>query len=93
MAIAIAGPETRVIPGHGLVPVGSNQVEEFLEMIVNVRDDVREMIGEGFSLEQVMTEDPTAAYDGQWGQEESWTANDFVPIIYYESGGGSLFSP
>ena len=40
-----------------------------------------------------MTEAPTAAYDGQWGQEEAWTANDFVPIIYYENGGGSLFSP
>ena len=93
MAIAIAEPETRVIPGHGLVPVGLNQVEEFLEMIVNVRDDVREMIAEGFSLKQVMAAHPTAAYDGQWGQEASWTANDFVPIIFYEHGGGSLFSP
>jgi hypothetical protein len=26
-------------------------------------------------------------YDAAWGQEEGWTAEDFVPIVYYELGG------
>ncbi len=32
---------------------------------------------------------PTAAYDEQWGKVPTWSANDFVPIVYYELGGGS----
>ena len=49
------------------------------------------MIAEGSTLEDVMAASPTAAYDAQWGQEATWTANDFVPIVFYELGGGSLF--
>ena len=60
-------------------------------MIVDIRDRVRTMIAEGSTLDDVMAAAPTAAYDAQWGQEASWTANDFVPIVFYELGGGSLF--
>ena len=31
--------------------------------------------------------------DAKWGQEETWTANDLVPIVYYELGGGSRYRP
>jgi len=90
-AIAMAGPDTRVIPGHGLEVVGRDTMIEFLDMIVDVRDRVRTMIADGYTLEQVMDAAPTAAYDEQWGREATWTANDFVPIVFYELGGGSLF--
>ena len=90
-AIGIAGPDTRVIPGHGLRVVGRDAMIEFLDMIVDVRDRVHDMISEGLTLEEVMAAAPTAAYDARWGQEASWTANDFVPIVFYELGGGSLF--
>ena len=90
-AIAMAGPDTRVIPGHGLEVVGRDTMIEFLDMIVDVRDRVRTMIADGYTLEQVMDAAPTAAYDEQWGREATWTANDFVPIAFYELGGGSLF--
>ena len=90
-AIGIAGPDTRVIPGHGLRVVGRDAMIEFLDMIVDVRDRVRDMISEGLTLEEVMAAAPTAAYDARWGQEATWTAKDFVPIVFYELGGGSLF--
>ena len=90
-AIAMAGPRTRVIPGHGLYAVGREALVEFLDMIVDVRDRVRALIAEGRALEEVMAAEPTAAYDAQWGQEATWTANDFVPIVFHELGGGSLF--
>ena len=90
-AISMAGPDTRVIPGHGLHVVGRDAMIEFLDMIVDVRDRVRAMIAEGYTLEQVMAAAPAAAYDAQWGQEATWTASDFVPIVFYELGGGSLF--
>ena len=90
-AIAMAGPDTRVIPGHGLEVVGRDTMIEFLDMIVDIRDRVRTMISDGYTLEQVMDVAPTAAYDAQWGREATWTASDFVPIVFYELGGGSLF--
>lgn len=91
MAIDLAGPNTRVIPGHGLRVVGRRTMREFLNMILNVRDQVRTLISEGHTLAEVMAAEPTAAYDAQWGREASWTANDFVPIVFHELGGGSLF--
>ena len=91
-AVAMAGPRTRVIPGHGLEVVGRDALVEFLDMTVEIRDRVQAMIAEGRTLEEVMAAEPTAAYDAQWGQEATWTANDFVPIVFYELGGGSLFA-
>ncbi len=91
MAIDLAGPDTRVIPGHGLRVVGRRAMREFLDMIIDVRDQVRTLISEGHTLAQVMAAEPTAAYDARWGREASWTANDFVPIVYHELGGGALF--
>ncbi len=91
MAIDMAGPETRVIPGHGLGIVGRDAMVEFLDMTIDVRDQVLTMISEGKQLDEVMAARPTAAYDAKWGQEASWTANDFVPIVFYELGGGALF--
>ena len=93
MAVAMAGPDTQVIPGHGLHVVGRSALVEFLEMTIDIRDRVRSLIAEGRTLEQVMAARPTAAYDAQWGQEASWNANDFVPIVFYELGGRSLFVP
>jgi len=52
---------------------------------------VRDLIAEGKTLDQVMKARPTAAYDEQWGKEASWTANDFVPVVYHQLGGGSLY--
>ncbi len=90
-AIDLAGPDTRVIPGHGLRVVGRDAMIEFLDMIVDVHDRVRDLISEGRTLDAVMAASPTAAYDARWGQEATWTANDFVPIVYHELGGGSLY--
>jgi glyoxylase-like metal-dependent hydrolase (beta-lactamase superfamily II) len=91
-AIAMAGPSTRVIPGHGLRIVGRDAMVEFLDMTLDVRDRVRTMISEGKTLDEVMAARPTAAYDAVWGQEASWNANDFVPVVFHELGGASLYA-
>jgi len=87
MAIDLAGPDTRVIPGHGLEVVGRAEMVEFRDMILGIRDQVYAMIRRGMHLDEIMAAQPTAAYDAQWGQEASWTAADFVPLVYYELGG------
>ena len=87
MALQMAGPATKVIPGHGLSIVGSEEMREFLDMILDVRARVLVLIEEGMTLDAVMAARPTATYDAKWGQEAGWTADDFVPIVYYELGG------
>lgn len=91
-AIDIAGPDTKVIPGHGLSVVGREEMVEFRDMILDVQGQVLTMIREGKKLDEVMAARPTASYDAQWGQEAGWTADDFVPIVYYELGGSGRLS-
>ena len=87
LAISMAGPDTKVIPGHGLEIVGRVEMQEFLDMILDIRDQVYTMIREGKHLDEVMAAAPAAIYDAKWGQEAGWTAIDFVPLVYYELGG------
>ncbi|MCY3565826.1 MAG: MBL fold metallo-hydrolase [Gammaproteobacteria bacterium] len=87
LAIDMAGPDTRVIPGHGLEVVGRAEMVEFRDMILDIRDRVYAMIRQGLHLDEIMAAQPAAAYDAKWGQEASWTAIDFVPLVYYELGG------
>ena len=87
LAISMAGPNTKVIPGHGLEIVGRAEMQEFLDMILDIRDQVYTMIREGKHLDEVMAAAPAAIYDADWGQEAGWTAIDFVPLVYYELGG------
>src|SRR5262245_41942311 len=89
MAIAMAGPNTRIIPGHGLAIVGRGAVVEFRDMIVDIRDRVRSMIAAGKYLDDVMAGGLTARHDAQWGREPAWTAQDFIPIVYNELGGSA----
>ena len=93
LAIEMAGPTTRVIPGHGLRVVDRDAMVKFLDMILDVRERVLTMIEEGTTLDDVMAAGLTTAYDAKWGQEAGWTANDFVPIVYQQLGGGSLHVP
>jgi len=59
-----------------------------LDMMVDIRDTIQEMIVSGMHLEEVLAARPTAEYDEQWGQVATWNAKDVVPIIYNELGGG-----
>ena len=60
-------------------------------MTVDISKRVRELIAEGKTLDEVMKARPTADYDAQWGTVASWSASDFVPIVYHQLGGGSLY--
>ena len=91
LAIELSGPNTRIIPGHGVDVVGRQALVQFRDMIVNVRERVRELIADGNTLDAVMAARPTAAYDERWGNVPTWSANDFVPIVYHQLGGGSLY--
>ena len=88
LALNLADPDTKVIPGHGLEVVGIVKVEEFRDMIVDIRNEVYKMIREGMHLDEIIAAEPTAPYDGAWENDPGWTSNDFIPVVYYELGGG-----
>ncbi|MGM0632083.1 MAG: MBL fold metallo-hydrolase [Pseudomonadota bacterium] len=91
-AIDLAGTDTRIIPGHGLDVVGREELVEFRDMIVDIRDRVLGMIREGMKLDEVMAARPTAAYDDEWTSDPGWGPEDFVPVLYYELGGSGRLS-
>ena len=88
MAIDIAGPETKVIPGHGLEVVGRKELIEFRDMILDIQGQVLQLIREGKKLHEVIAAQPTAAYDAKWTDDPGWGPADFIPVVYYQLGGG-----
>ena len=53
-------------------------------MMLDIREDISRMIGQGMTLDEVLAANPTAEYDEKWGQVPSWTSADLVPILYHE---------
>ena len=64
--LAIAGENTRIIPGHGPL---SNRTElaAYRDMLRGTRDAVAAAIRQGKSLDEVVAAKPTAKWDAQWG--------------------------
>jgi glyoxylase-like metal-dependent hydrolase (beta-lactamase superfamily II) len=64
--IALSGPKTRIIPGHG--PVASREdVQRYQTMLKTVRDRVSEAILQGQSLAELIAAEPLADLDPEWG--------------------------
>lgn len=60
-----AGPDTKIIPGHG--PIGDRKdMIEFRDVIQDIHNRVSALVDEGMTLEQVIAANPTADYDGRW---------------------------
>jgi cyclase len=73
---------TIVIPGHGYIS-NEHEVLEYRDMMVIMRDRVRDMIGKGATLEQVKGARITADYDTRYGVNSGpWTTDMFVEMIY-----------
>jgi len=93
LAVDLAGPNTKVIPGHGFGFTDRAGLVEVLDMLTDVRDRIREMVADGLWLDEVLAAHPTADYDARWRGTESWTEQDLIPIIYSEVGGAAPTVP
>jgi len=93
LAVELAGPNTKVIPGHGAGFTDRDGLLEVLEMLTDIRDRIRGMVAEGMWLDEVLAARPTADYDARWRGSESWTEQDLIPIIYSEVGGAAPTVP
>jgi glyoxylase-like metal-dependent hydrolase (beta-lactamase superfamily II) len=83
IAVGLAGPNTRIVPGHGVVSTRLD-VMEFRDMVIDVKAKVAEMVARGLTYAQVQAARPTAPYEAKWGDPER-----FLTAVYAQLGGGS----
>jgi glyoxylase-like metal-dependent hydrolase (beta-lactamase superfamily II) len=77
-----AGPNTKIIPGHGPT-VDRAAVTAHRDMVVAIRDKVAALIREGKTQEQVVAAKPTADYDAKV-QQAGTTGERFIGQLYAE---------
>lgn len=80
--IALAGPDTKIVPGHGVVS-SRNDVSAVLTMMGVIRDRIAEAKAAGKTLEEVKAMKPTAEYDERWSAG-SVTGDAIIEVIYNE---------
>jgi cyclase len=83
--IELAGPSTKILPGHGAI-VDKAAVAAHRDMIIGVRDKVAPMVKKGMTAEQVTAAKPTSDYDAKMG-DTGTTGPRFVGQLYAELGG------
>jgi cyclase len=84
--VDLAGPSTKVLPGHGPI-VDRAAIVAHRDMAVAVRDRVAKMIQEGRTQEQIVAAKPTKDYDEKVGNAAQ-SADRFVGQLYAELRGG-----
>jgi glyoxylase-like metal-dependent hydrolase (beta-lactamase superfamily II) len=60
----IAGPDTKLVPGHGTI-ITRAELVPYRDMIVDIQRNVQQMIAQGKTLEEVLAAKLTAPYDAK----------------------------
>ena len=82
LVIGMAGPNTKIIPGHGPI-CDRTAVMAHRDMLLAVRDRVAKLVAEGKSQEEVIAAKPAADYDSKI--PEIGTSEDrFIGQLYGE---------
>ena len=78
----MAGPDTKILPGHGVVS-SREDVIEFRDMVIAVTGRVEALVAGGAgSYDEVAAADPTAEFNDRWGDP-----NRFLTAVYEELAG------
>src|SRR5499433_2677673 len=83
--IGMAGPNTKIIPGHGPT-VDRAAVTAHRDIILAVRDRVAEMVKQGKTAQEIIAAKPTASYDSKV-EQAAMTSERFINQLYAELGG------
>jgi glyoxylase-like metal-dependent hydrolase (beta-lactamase superfamily II) len=79
---------TYVIPGHGYIS-DEHDVVMYRDMLVIIRDRIKDMVDKGMTLEQVKAARPALDYEGRYGSDTgTWTTAMFIEGIYKDLSGG-----
>lgn len=80
--IGLAGPKTKIIPGHGAI-VDRNAVIAQRDLVLAMRDRMRPLVAQGMTVDQVLAANLTADTDTSIPQGAQ-TAERFVRWLYSE---------
>jgi cyclase len=80
--IGRAGPETKIVPGHGPV-VDRATLVAHRDQLLAIRDELRPMVASGMTVEAVLAAKPLAMYEASVPQGAQ-TAEQFVRWLYAE---------
>ena len=80
--IGLAGPKTKIIPGHGSI-VDRNAVTAHRDMIIDIRDRVAKMVREGKSEQEVVSSKPWMDYEAKVPQAGT-SGERFAGQLYAE---------
>lgn len=81
----VAGPKTRIVPGHGAT-VDETAVAAHRDLAVALRDRVAAQIKQGRTQDQIVAAKVTADYDAKVAQPGT-TGDRFITQLYGELGG------
>jgi len=81
----LAGPNTRIVPGHGDI-VNKQGVTDHRDIAIAVHDRVAALVKKGQTLEQIVASKPTADFDAKVPQA-STTSERYLGQLYAELGG------
>jgi len=85
--LELAGPDTKIIPGHGKL-TGRSMLEQSRDMIVTVRNRIKRMYDAGKSLEEILAAQPTAEFDHAWDSPDAALGKKgFIERYYRELNG------
>ncbi|HSM03170.1 MAG TPA: MBL fold metallo-hydrolase [Longimicrobiales bacterium] len=86
-ALAVMDADTRIIPGHGTLS-GREDLQEYRDALVAMRDAVAGMMARGMTLEQIQAARPIRDQAAAWEQERA-AEDTFVATLHHgirESG-------
>ena len=63
--VGIAGPATKIIPGHGPV-ANRNDLQEYRDMLAVISGRIRALLQAGKTADEIVATRPTAEYDAKW---------------------------
>ena len=92
VTMKLAGPDTKLIPGHGTI-ISRTDLVPYRDMILDVQAKVQTMIAQGKTLQEVLAAKVTAPYDakvpgGLLPAGVGTSADRFVAMVYSELKAG-----
>jgi glyoxylase-like metal-dependent hydrolase (beta-lactamase superfamily II) len=80
--VDLAGPNTKIIPGHGPI-VDKTAVNAHRDMVIALRDKVAGLVRQGKTQEEVVASKPTSDFDAKVSTPGT-TGDRFIGQLYAE---------
>lgn len=72
---------TYIVPGYGRI-CDEGDAAEYRDMVTIVRDDIKDYIAKGMTLDQVKAAHPTLEYDTEYTRHGGPTGDEFTEAVY-----------